>query len=382
MTIGIDIRCLLGEKHTGVGEYTMGLLRSLFLIDSKNKYNKYKLFCNSFRKNKIIDIFRNFKNVKVYNFRYPNKLLNFSLKYLRFPRIDKLIGGVDLFFSPNVNFLSLSSSCKKVITFHDLSFERYPEFFSKKRQLWHKFINPRSLAEHSDLIIAVSNSTKNDLIQIYNIDSQKIKVIFSGIDKSFQPISDKNCLDIIRNKYKLPEKFILYLGTIEPRKNIEGLILAFNKLRQNSKIKHKLVIAGEKGWLYKQIFNCASKINYKDDIIFTGFIEDKDKPAVYNLAEVFVYPSFYEGFGFPPLEAMACGTPVITSSVSSLPEIIDNAGLLVDPYNINEITEAMMQVILDKHLRESFREKGLERVKEFGWERCAKEMLREIESQI
>ncbi|MCK4525681.1 MAG: glycosyltransferase family 4 protein, partial [Candidatus Andersenbacteria bacterium] len=175
----------------------------------------------------------------------------------------------------------------------------------------------------------------------------------------------------IRKKYNLPKKYILYLGTLEPRKNIIGLIKAFEILNT----KYKLVIAGSKGWLYEDIFKIVKNSPAKDNIIFTGFIDDKDKAALYGLADLFVYPSFYEGFGFPPLEAMAAGTPVITSNFSSLPEAVGDAAITVNPYNIDELTKAIEMVLFDEKLRDILIERGYKKVKNFSWEKCAKETL-------
>jgi len=376
MIIGIDIRCLSQERHTGVEEYTINLLKSLLKLDQDNKY---KLFYNSHKTKSpaILGQFLKYNNVKLFKFQYPNKILNSSFRFLRKPKIDQMIGGVDIFFTPNIIFSSVGN-CKKVITFHDLSFERYPEFFSKKRKLWHNAVNPKMLANESDKIIVVSESTKQDLIELYGIHHDKIKVIYSGIESKFSPVTDQKKLKEVKKKYNLPENFILYLGTLEPRKNIEGLIFAFDRLKNIHNLS--LVIAGEEGWLYGNIYKAASSAKAKRNIQFAGFIDPKDKPALYSLAKLFVYPSFWEGFGFPPLEAMACGTPVITSHVSSLPEVVGEAGLLVDPYNINELSEAIYQVLTDENLRNNLKLKGVQRAKKFSWQKAAEETLKVFKS--
>jgi glycosyltransferase involved in cell wall biosynthesis len=268
----------------------------------------------------------------------------------------------------------LDKNCKNIITFHDLAFSHYSHFYSLKRRLWHKVVNPRKLARKNDLIIAVSEATKDDLISTYNILENKIKVIYSGLDENLKICYDQSKLEETRKKYNLPQDFILSLGSIEPRKNIVGLISAYEKLRNKNKINNKLVIAGEKAWCYKEIFKVWEKSKYKDDIIFPGFIEEEDKIYLYNLSKLFVYPSFYEGFGFPALEAMACGVPVVTSFVSSLPEVCSDAALLIDPYNIDDLALGVYNGIVDKKLRENLIKKGLERAGEFKWDNCAKEV--------
>jgi len=374
MVIGIDLRPINTGEKSGVEEYAMNLLSHLFFIDQKNHY---KLFLNSFSKPELN--FQKFKlspNVKLYSFSYPNKVLNSAFAFLKYPKIDMMLKGLDLFFSPNLIFTRLSHQCKQIITFHDLSFKRYPEFFSWKRRAWHKFVLPRFAAQNAAGIIAVSRSTAFDLEKLYAIPSPKIKVIYSGVLKKFKP-RHKNHPSIIsvQKKYNLPSHFILYLGTLEPRKNLEGLILAFNNLKKRCKTQYKLVIAGKPGWLYHNVYKLASNSPFNRDIIFTGFINDQDKPYLYNLADLFVYPSFYEGFGFPPLEAMASGIPVVTSNISSLPEIIENAGILIDPYNINEISEGMRLVLNDSDFRNSLIEKSIARAAEFSWVKCARATL-------
>lgn len=377
MRIGIDIRCLAEGRRTGVEEYTINLLRNLFSIDKKNKY---VLFFNSFKKPKInLSEFEKYKNVSIKIYRYPNKLLNFLFWYFGWPKIDKLIGGADVIFFPNIIFSAWSKKTKAVFTIHDLSFERYPETFSAKRRMWHIFINPEKICQKTNFAISVSDSTKNDLREIYRIPEAKIKTIYSSVSENFKIIDRNNPKLIeVKKKYNLPYKFILYLGTIEPRKNINAVITAYNQLRniKHSELeKYKLVIAGASGWKQKQIFKEIKNSSFKDDIIFSGFIGDEDKPAIYNLTSLFVYPSFFEGFGFPPLEAMSCGAPVITSNSSSFPEIIGSAGIMIDPDRPDEIFQAMKNILLDKNLRESLIKKGLEQAKKFNWQKTASQYL-------
>jgi len=181
-------------------------------------------------------------------------------------------------------------------------------------------------------------------------------------------------LTAVRKKYNLPDRFILYFGTIEPRKNIIGLIKAFELLKRKRPVN--LVIAGAKGWLDKDIFKTANQSKQARDIFFTGFIEEVDKPYLYNLAELFVYPSFFEGFGFPPLEAMACGVPTIVSNVSSLPEVVGRGALMIDPYHIDELAWAMETVLTDNMLKEKLIEKGISQAKKFSWKKCARQTLK------
>lgn len=374
MTIGIDLRPLNTGEKSGVEEYTGNLLAHLFFLDKKNQY---KLFLSSFKKPRLnFEKLRNFPNIEIKYLPYPNKLLNLGFVLLKYPSLDQLLEGVDIFFSPNIIFTHLSSGVKQIITFHDLSFERHPEFFSLKRRIWHRLVFPASQAQKAQRIIAVSESTRNDLVQLYHLEPKKIKVIPSGLLKIFKPRAKNSPLVLkVKKKYNLPDQFILYLGTLEPRKNLAGLILAFNQFKKRERRDYKLVIAGKPGWLCHDVYKLARRSFYSRDIILTGFIDSLDKPYIYNLAEFFVYPSFYEGFGFPPLEAMASGIPVITSNITSLPEVAGDSALLVDPYNINEISVALGELASDPALRNSLREKGIRRAKKFSWLKTARETL-------
>ena len=368
MKIGIDARVLARGTRTGVEEYTINLLSNLLTL---NPQIDYQLFYNAYQKVDLNYPWISLSNVKLNDFKIPNRFFFIAARYFNQPKIDKMLGGVDVYFNPHFFVAPISNKCKKVITFHDLSFEYYPEFFSWRKRIWQKFLmNAKKEVREADKIIAVSESTKSDLINFYKINPDKIKVIYSGVGEQFKQINNNN--NDIRKKYNLPNKFILYFGTIEPRKNLIGLIKSFELLKDKD---CKLVIAGTKGWLYQDVFKAVSKSKKRKDIIFTGFVEELDKPYLYNLSEIFVYPSFFEGFGFPPLEAMACGIPTIVSSNSSLSEVVGKAALMVDTSNIDELSWAMEIALSDKELRERLIKDGLKQSKKFSWQKCAKETL-------
>lgn len=374
-TIGIDIRMLARGNMTGIEEYTLELLENMLSLD---RDIKYKLFYNGWKKNKLDYEWLRLPNVELREFKIPNRLLDTSLRLCSLPKIDKMLGGVDKFFSPHIFLSATSKRCEKIVTFHDLSFEKYPQFYSSQKNFWHFSMNPRRQAEKADKIIAVSNSTKQDLVEIYKINPDKIRVIYSGLSRQAKRDVLPQEKLYIKNKYDLPENYILYLGTLEPRKNIVSLLNAFDKAKTAGMLKNsdfKLVIAGAKGWLYDDIFRTAQKFHSKNDIIFTGFIEEKDKPALYEMAKLFVYPSFYEGFGFPPLEAMARHTPVITSNISSIPEAVENAAMLINPSKPDEIKQAIEMVLTNKELSQRLSELGKERAQKFDWKKCAEETL-------
>jgi len=370
MTIGIDIRVLARGTRTGVEEYTLNLLKHLLPLEPKVNF---KLFNNAYRKANLDYPWLDSKNVQLKDFRIPNRFLFVSARYFNQPKINRLLGGIDVYFNPHFFVAPLSAGCRKVITFHDLSFERCPHFFSWRKRGWQRFLMAAQReANQADQIIAVSQSTKEDLVNLYQIEPEKIKVVYSGIGKQFKLVKDSQ-LTSIKKKYHLPNKFILYFGTIEPRKNLIGLIKAFELLRRKEPIK--LVMAGAKGWLYQDIFRAANQSKFAQDIIFTGFVEEADKPYLYNLAELFVYPSFFEGFGFPPLEAMACGRPTVVSDTSSLPEAVGQGALMVNPYRIDELAWAMEAVLTYSNLREQLVEKGIKQAKKFSWSSCARQTL-------
>ena len=357
--------------RTGVEEYTINLLSHLLPLKPEINYH---LFYNAFNKVALNYDWLNFNNVQLKDFRIPNRLFFILARYFNQPKVDKLLNNIDVYFNPHFFVAPLTNKCKKVITFHDLSFEHYPEFFSWRKRGWQRLLmNTRKETERADKIIAVSQSTKNDLVNFYGINQEKIKVIYSGVGEQFKILKDNQILNIIKNKYNLPNEFILYFGTIEPRKNLIGLIKSF-ELIKNKDIK--LVMAGANGWLYQDILNTAKKSKRSNDIFFTGFVQEEDKPYLYNLAKVFVYPSFFEGFGFPPLEAMSCGVPIITSINSSIPEVVDNAGLMVNPKNIDEIAWAIEMVLNDNSLRERLIKRGLKQSKKFSWKECAEQTLK------
>lgn len=382
--ICVDVRCLSEGRRTGVEEYTLGLLLNLFAFDKKNEYI---LFFSAWRESSFdFALFAKYPNVKLKKIRIPNKLLNFSFWYFGWPKIDKLVGGAEIVFFPNIIFGAVSSDVKVITTIHDLSFERYPEYFSWKRRFWHIFVNAKKICQRADRIVAVSQSTANDVASLYKINTEKITVIPSAISENFQVLdrNDRKLIEV-KEKYHLPFKFILFLGTIEPRKNILGIIKAYNALQETALaqkneelLKYKLVIAGSSGWLSLDILTAIKNSKFKEKIILPGFIADEDKVYVYNLSALFVYPSFFEGFGFPPLEAMRCGVPVIASNNSSLPEICADCAILIDPHRPGEILEAMQQILADKLLREKLIKFGLERAMDFSWEKTAEKTLSEM----
>jgi glycosyltransferase involved in cell wall biosynthesis len=274
--------------------------------------------------------------------------------------------GVDLLHGPA--FVGpLASDCPFLITVHDLSFLFYPQGFRVLNRTYLQLLT-RLSARRARRIIAVSDSTKRDLVQHYGLLPAKVDVVHNGVDASFRPLPADQ-VAAFRTRAGLPDRFILFVGTLEPRKNVAGLIEAYARLPEE---RPPLMLVGGKGWLYDEIFARVEALDLSDEVRFVGYVPAEDLPWWYNAAELFVYPSLYEGFGLPPLEAMACGTAVISSTASSLPEVVGEAGLLVDPAEPAALAMAMGQVLKDTDLQGTMRAAGLARAQGFSWQETAR----------
>jgi glycosyltransferase involved in cell wall biosynthesis len=378
MNIVIDVRPLLGGRLSGVEIYTLKLIENLLKIDSQNRY---LLFSNASKGGiPALQRFRQ-KNVQILQTRIPNKILNLWIGFFRRPRLDRLISKripdfkPDVIFQPDLRPLAVGPRIKKICVVHDLSFHHFPQFFSIKTRLWHRFQDAKNRLKAYDRIICVSNFTKKDLVSSFGFNMAKIRVIHEGIDENFcSNISERQNRQI-KNTYNLPDNYFLFLATHEPRKNLQRLVEGFVQFKKNDKKGFKLVLVGRAN---DRIF-AKTRIRENMDIIMTGFIPEEDKPCLFQMAKAFLYPSIYEGFGLPLLEAMRCGTPVITSNTSSMPEICGEAAIYVNPLSVAELTTAMQQ-ILDPHRIKTLREHMAQRIRLFSWEKCARETLELIES--
>jgi glycosyltransferase involved in cell wall biosynthesis len=363
MRIGIVTNCI-DEEHPSYTVYTHNLVKGLNVLDKDNEYflvhhTKSDLDVYSFNKDTLIPL-PSFKPASGLIWRY------FSLKNgLR--KLD-----LDIAHDPRgVGVFAFDQPCKKVVTIHDLSSMAFPSI-NPGGFLAHRLFGKRTV-EKCEKIITVSEFTKSEVIKYLKCPADKIEVIYNGKDDKFKVLGQKEIAGL-RKKYNLDFPFILFVGVLQPRKNVPALIKAYASLKKRG-IKHKLVIAGGKGWKYDDIFKTVKDLELQKDVIFTGSIPKDDLPILYNAADVFVFPSVYEGFGIPPLEAMACGVPVITSKTTSLPEVVGDAGLLIDPQDISALADAIYRVLDDSDQRSDMIKKGLERAKRFSWERCAKETL-------
>lgn len=367
MRIGIDARSVLKER-TGVGNYTFNLIRNLGKLDRENRYVLFYSHRRNLRS--AIPQIEN-PNFESKFIRVPNRLLNLFWRTVRYPSVETWVGKVDVFHSPNFQ-LAPQKSGKSVLTIYDLSFLVYERHAIKSARL-HYARRIKSYAQGAHVIITISENSRKDIIRYLDIPPERIVVIPGGKDERFKPENDPVSISAIKGKYALNKPFILYVGTLEPRKNLVGLIQAYE--RSKSRKEYQLVIVGRRGWVYKEIFKTVEKLKLTKEIVFTEYVPDNDLPALYNAASLFVFPSLYEGFGLPPLEAMACGTPVVTSKVSSLPEVTADAAFLVDPFDIEEIKDSIDLVLSDQRLASSLRKKGLQRAALFTWEKTAEKTL-------
>jgi glycosyltransferase involved in cell wall biosynthesis len=298
---------------------------------------------------------------------------------LKFPRINRIFyenyflpkfllhNKYSIYHSPNY-VLPYYINTPSVITIHDLITFDYPELCQKESVLYFKLLLKHSVKKATK-IIAVSETVKNDILKHFDVSPSKIEVIYHGIGPIFKRTIDETIL----YKYHLPKKYILFVGNIEPKKNLERLVRAFDLMKRTKKLKHKLVIVGKKGWNYKSVFRIIDELYISGEVIFTGYVPEEDLPTIYSIADIFVFPSLYEGFGFPPLESMACEVPVLISDKGALPEITGGICLQIDPYCIDEIAEGMYRLLTNIKLRERSIQQGKEWVKQFSWEKAAME---------
>ncbi|HEY4715602.1 MAG TPA: glycosyltransferase family 1 protein [bacterium] len=377
MKILINTISLL-SPFTGAANYTYQIARNLTETDLVNEY----LYFYRYYSKKL----KHFN--KRSNFFYSLTELARNIPFLRTElRKLKRIGATlkehdfDLYFEPN--FIPLDIKAKKtVVTVFDFSFKVHPEWHPKDRVLYFEN-NFWNNIDRADRIIVISNFVKESAINLFGFKSEKLKTIYLGYDTNVFRSYPKDELVVTRKKYSLPENFILFAGSIEPRKNLNNLIQAYAALDDSVKKEFKLVLAGFKGWKNKEVQGSLRR--FKNNIILLGYLPEKELGKLYNLAALFVYPSFYEGFGLPPLEAMACGCPVVVSNTSSMPEVCSNAAYYVDPYDSENIAAGLKKVLMNEELKRSLRQSGLERAAMFSWRKSAEEHLllfQELEKMI
>lgn len=379
MKIAVDAPVLSGNFKGGIEVYTLNLLRSLAKLDQSNSYTIYgkrfdslsNLFPNDNFSLKCTPDLIKTSSLSVW---YSWMIWNYSL----FP-LQLIKDNPDMFIS-TYPALPIYCPCYKMAVVYDIT----PLVLKGKEPWTYRTMFKYQIThavKYANKIIAISEYTKHDLMDYFRIGEDRISVICCGFDnETFKVATDPNKIAQVKDKYKTGDRYILYVGGLHSKKNIDRLILAYDSLIKDKNIRPKLIIGGQRSGGDEKIFKLIEDRDLNNEILYIGFIPQDELPALISGAEVFVFPSLHEGFGIPPLEAMACGTPVIVSNLSSLPEVVGDAGILVDPYSVDEIAGAMWQVISDDNLKNDMRRKGLERASLFSWEKSARKLLELCES--
>lgn len=364
MRIGIVARNL-GRQGNGVRRYILSLIGALVAIDQKNEYVIYYDQESYLGKNpSVIE-----RAIKM-----PTRLL---WDHIALPVAVKR-DGIDVLLCTR-NVVPPLVTCKSMVTIYDISPILHPRYYNLTDSLYLN-LGIRWSIRKSNAIIAISQNTKADLVSKLGANPAKIHCVYLAMDENYQLIEDRARLENVRDKYNLPSEFILSVSSLEPRKNLPKLIKAFSLAKERPEVTHKLVMIGSTRRQHLAIFNEMRASPVREEIVWLNFVPEEDLPAIYNLATLFVFPSLYEGFGLPLLEAMACGCPVVCSNTSSLPEIAGDAAILVDPTSIEQLADGICRVLTEDNLRNSLIKKGLKTASSFSWERAAKETLEVFEA--
>lgn len=360
MRVGIDAR-LHYYSRAGIGQYILGLIKGLSSLNGDDEF----VLLQSRKDKAVLAQASNFFRKSLWtpsHHRLEQLALPLEISPLR----------LDILHSPDF-IPPFRRDYKSVITVHDLAFILYPHFLTQESARYYGQID--RAVRHADHIIADSLSTKRDIINFLGVPESKITVIYAAANPLYRPVKDDRLLQEVRQRYDLHAPFALFVSTIEPRKNLPSLLRAFRHLLDRYPQEVTLVVVGERGWFCGEVFATAEALDLGDHVRFLGHIPTEDLVLLYNAARVLVHPSFYEGFGLPPLEAMRCGTPTVVANVSSLPEVVGDASLLVAPDDVEGWTVAMWRVLTDESLHAEFSEKGLKRAELFSWEKAARETL-------
>jgi glycosyltransferase involved in cell wall biosynthesis len=408
MRIGIDYTAAIWQG-AGIGRYTRELVRAIIEQGGDFRYTLFYAAGGVERANPyLVDLDQlcaSFPNVRAAPIPLSPRRLTQVWQRLRLPLpVELFTGPLDLLHAPD--FVLPPTGARKLLTIHDLSFLVHPECAVPSMVRYLSDAVPRSL-RRADAVLADSQATRQDLARLLGYDPARVKVVYPGVSPRFRPLPPE-ATEPVRARLSLPERFVLFVSTLEPRKNLVRLIEAFAQLRtegrglrtelpvtdssvlspQSSSLY--LVLAGRNGWLYEEVFATITRLGLNERVRLLGFVDDNDLPALYNLAWAFAYPSIYEGFGFPALEALACGTPVVTADNSSLPEVVGDptsglnepAALLVPAEDVAALAEALGRIVSDEALRARLREAGLARAQHFTWQRAAQQVLECYRQQL
>ncbi|HYJ84522.1 MAG TPA: glycosyltransferase family 1 protein [Pyrinomonadaceae bacterium] len=364
MRIAIDAHSV-GTGLGGNESYATNLVEALAEIDQKNQYTIYVT------KREALERFKD---------RWPNFRVRSTLPHTPFIRIPLTLSSelrrnpVDVlhvqFTSPPV------APCPVVVSIHDLSFEHLPLTFKRRSRMQLRMTVRRS-ARQAAQVLTLSEFVRDDVVATYGIDAERVAVVPLAAPAHFSPVQEEKELRRVRQKYGINQNYILSVGAIQPRKNLPRLLEAYALLRRSQPEVNlpKLVLVGKCAWLYDETLRKIEELGLGNQVTLTGYVPEADLPALYSGANCFIYPSYFEGFGLPPLEAMKCGVPVIVGNRTSLPEVVDDAAILVDPFEVGDIAAGISKVINDSKLRSSLRSKGLARAKVFDWRETARKTL-------
>ena len=367
MLIGIDASRAARRERTGTENYSLHLIRHLLALESDHRYRLY------FNRPPVTELFPRTAALELRVMPFPRLWTHLRLSW------EMARQPPDVLFVP-AHVLPLVHPRSSVVTVHDLGYLYYPG--------GHRFLDglyldlsTRYNARAASRVIAISQATKDDLVQQCGIEPDKITVVYFGYDETMQPVEDEATMEKVKARYGIRGDYVLHVGTLQPRKNLGRLLEAYAMVRKQAKRGETpcLVMAGRKGWLYDQIFQQVERLGLESEVILPGYVPQDDLPALLSGARLFVFPSLYEGFGLPVLEAMACGTPVLCSNASSLPEVAGDAALLVDPVDVKSMAEAMNRLLQDEGLRTQLVERGYRQGRQFSWDRCARETLAVLE---
>lgn len=370
MRVAIDYTAAV-RQGGGIGRYTRNLIRALSELDSESQYTLF--VAGRWGRGDGLGPWPG--NFRLRSVPLTDRMMNIIWQRIRVPLpVQAFTGRIDLFHSPDF-VLPAVGRTPAVLTVHDLSFLRVPHCFVPGFREYLEAAVARGIrrAVH---ILADSENTRLDLVELLGVKPDRITVVYPGVEARFTPTQDDGALDRVRRLYRLPERFVLGLGTLQPRKNFEGLIQAFGQLLASASGRKELadlhlVIGGGQGWLSEGLGDCAARHGLSGRVHFPGYVRDEDLPAFYSLASVFAFPSLYEGFGLPVLEAMACGTPVVAANNSSLPEVVGEAGLLVDAASTEQLAHALLTMLTDSDLAADFTSRGCTQAAKFTWPQAA-----------
>ncbi len=370
MKIGFLADKIPYEKRRGWGIYSYQLLRALLTIDKENTYH---CFYNIFRKGRNDLVLRvNGSKQKNLIWPIPGRIMNLLWEQWRLLAAERFFGRIDVLHVP-YEFLPKVTSARTVVTVHDVTFLKHPEYLEPGFvELFTKRIH--YVAENADRIIADSENTKRELVAYTDVPEERVVVIHAGVDECFKPTEDTAEIKNVSKRYGISNPYVLFVGAADEDKNLVRLAKAFARVREEQP-DLQLALAGNVGWAFNCLMEQLKSLNIAEGVVLTGFVSDRDLPLLYAGAAVLAIPSIHEGFGLPALESMACGTPVLCSDAASLPEVVGNAGVLVDPYSVEEIASGLNELLLNTDLRAECIKKGLERAKSFSWKSAASQVL-------